>query len=217
MVLRTSVLAFAVTIPAVVFAQTQAPAAPATQGTMSPPSATLQPSLDILKQAIGSADVAHWKASSAIRDEAQSNLQSVQRDVATTLPGLLSTADAAPGSVAKTMPVFRNVDALYDVMLRIVVAAHLAAPKDQISALDQALSSLSEARRSLGDQIQSNAEAQETRELKLQTALRAVPPPAPAPAPVACTPPVKKRRTFPKKKTTATTKSTSSNSNSQTH
>ena len=217
MVLRTSVLAFAVAIPAATFAQPQAAVAPATQATVSP-SAILRPSLDILKQAVASADAEHWKATSAIREEAQSNLQSVQRDLASTLPGLLSAADAAPGSVSKNMPVFRNIDALYDVMLRIVVAAHLSAPKDQISALDQSLASLSEARRSLGDQIQSSAEAQEAREVKLQAALRAVPPPAPAPAPVACTPaPVKKRKTIPKKKTTTSTNSTSSNTSSQTH
>jgi hypothetical protein len=90
------------------------------------------------------------------------------------------------------------VDALYDVMLRLDAAARLAAPKDQMSALDQSLSALSDARHSLGDQLQSAAEMQDTRVIRLQAALKAVPAPAPPPAPAACTPPpAKKRRTKP--------------------
>jgi uncharacterized membrane protein YccC len=118
--------------------------------------------------------------------------------VQSTLPSLLATADAAPDSPAKTLPVFRNIDALYDVMLRLDAAGRLAAPKDQMSALDQAVSSLSDARHALGDQLQTSAENRETQIVHLQAALKAVPPPPPPPAPVTCTPPpVKKKRAKP--------------------
>jgi hypothetical protein len=160
----------------------------------SPPSTVVQPSLEILKQALGAVNLEKWKASNAIRDEANTNLHSVQRDVESTLPSLLTAADSAPDSVAKTLPVFRNIDALYDVMLRLDAAGRLAAPKDQISALDQALASVSDARRALGDQLQSSAEAQETRVGRLQAALKATPPPQPPPEPVACTPPPPKKK-----------------------
>jgi hypothetical protein len=201
MVLRASVLLLTFTTCGLL-SEAQAPAgnAPvaAPQVSATAPSSTLQPSLDILKQALASITIDHWKASSAIRSEAAANLQSVQRDMQTTLPSLLAAADAAPDSPAKTLPVFRNVDALYDVMLRLDAAARLAAPKDQMSALDQSLSALSDARHSLGDQLQSAAEMQDTRVIRLQAALKAVPAPAPPPAPAACTPPpAKKRRTKP--------------------
>jgi len=163
----------------------------------TPPSATLQPALDVLKQALAGMNIDKWKASPAIRSEADSNMRSVQRDVESTLPALVATADAAPDSPAKTLPVFRNVDALYDVLLRLDASARLAAPKDQMSAIDQALASVSDARHALGDQLQTSAEAQDARVVHLQAALKAVPPPPPpAPAPVACTPPppVKKKK-----------------------
>jgi hypothetical protein len=160
----------------------------------NPPSAAVQPSLDILKQALGEINLDKWKASTAIRTEAVGNLQSIQRDLQTTLPPLLAAGDAAPDSTAKTLPVFRNIDALYDVMLRLDAAGRLAAPKEQISALDQALSSLSDARHALGDQVQANADAQEARVNRLQAALKAVPPPTPPPAAVTC-PPAPTRKT----------------------
>ena len=186
---------------------------------VNPPSAVLRPSMEILHTALGQLTIDGWKASAAIRSEADENLRSVQHDLQATLPSLLAAADAAPDSTTKTMPVFRNVDALYDVMLRLDAAGRLAAPKDQISALDQALSSLSNARSALGDQVQANAEAQEAHVVRLQAALKAIPPPAPPPppaAPVVCTPPpVKKRTTKPAVKKPAATP-TSSPANSQT-
>jgi len=230
MVLRTSLLLLAFGAPGMVLAgqsPTNAvqgptpnrtnPMPPATAST--PPSATLQPSLDVLKQALAQISTDKWKASPAIRTEADGNLHSVQRDVETTLPPLIAAADAAPDSVAKAIPVFRNIDALYDVMLRLDTAGRLAAPRDQMSALDQALSSVSDARHSLGDQLQTSAEAQDARVMHLQAALKAVPPPPPpAPAPVACTPPppVKKKRIVKPAAKPATSSTTSTSSNSQT-
>jgi hypothetical protein len=178
--------------------------APANSGRIA---ATLQPSVQLVKEALSTVTVDKWKASSAIKSEADGNLQSVQRDMDQTLPGLVMAADSAPDSAAKALPVFRNVDALYDVMLRLDAAGRLAAPKDQIGALDDALASIANARRTLGDQLQANADAQEQRIIKLQQAA-ARPAPAPAPAPVQCTPPppttTKKKRTSSKSTSTAT-------------
>jgi hypothetical protein len=177
----------------------------------APPSATLQPSLDVLKQGISEIRVDRWKASGAIRNEAQSNVGSIQRDLESTLPPLLAAADAAPDSTAKVLPVYRNVDALYDVMLRLVAAGRLAAPSDQMSALDQALARLSDGRRSLGEQLQADADAQERRVSRLESALKAVPPPVPPPAPAICpsTPAKKKARPVAKPKPPASSQNSS--------
>jgi hypothetical protein len=165
----------------------------AASGTTSPmatlPSATLQPALDVLKQALAGINVDKWKASSAVRDDAESNLRSIQRDVEMTLTPLLAAGDAAPSSTAKTLPAYRNVEALYDVVLRLEAAGQLAAPRDQASALQQALADLNDARRALGDQLQQDAEGQDRQIVRLQAALKAIPPPLPPPAPVVCTPP----------------------------
>ncbi len=220
MVLRIPIFSFALCMPGILLAaQTPSGGLPPTSPTASvattspvAPSATLQPSLDVMKQALAGMTVDRWKASPAIRTEAQSNLQSVQRDMESTLPSLLAAADAAPDSPAKTLPVYRNIDALYDVMLRLDAAGRLAAPKDQMSALDQAVSSLSDARRSLGDQLQTSSENRETQIVRLQAALKAVPAPPPPPAPVACAPtPVKKKKARPAAKPAPQTPATKQN------
>jgi hypothetical protein len=207
MVLKASLLVLSLSAPATVL-MAQTSSVPPTSSPTRPAlaSATLQPSLDILRQALNQMAIDKWKASPAIREEADSNLRSVQHDLQSTLPSLLATADAAPASAANALPVYRNVEALYDVMLWLDAAGRLAAPAGQISALDQALASLSGVRHALGDQVQMNAEAQEARVAHLQTALNAVPPPPAASAPVPCTPtpPARKKRiTKPAAKPTA--------------
>jgi hypothetical protein len=142
----------------------------------------------LVKEALNTVNIDKWKASGAIKSEADGNLHSVQRDIEETLPSLVRAADTAPDSAAKTLPVFRNVDALYDVMLRLDAAGRLSAPKDELGALDDALASIAKARSALGDQLQANTEAQEQRMIRLQQAA-AHPVVAPAPAPVQCTPP----------------------------
>ena len=190
------------------------PADPPTVARATLPSATLQPALDILRTALYTVRIDRWKASNPIRDEAQSNIGSIQRDVQSTLPALLATADAAPSSAAKALPVYTNVEALYDVILRVDAAAHLAAPADQTSALDQALARLDDSRRALADQLQQTAAAQEAQVVHLQAALKAVPPPVPPPpppAPVKCpVTPVHRR-----KPATTATKPTTPPANSQ--
>lgn len=188
MTLRTSILVLAFAAPGLpLAAQTAAPVSAPTSAAL--PSATLQPSLNVLRTALSSLRIDRWKASNAIRDDAQNNVGSIQRDLQSTLPALLATADAAPNSPAKTLPVYSNIEALYDVMLRIDAAARLAAPTDQMSAIDQALARLDDGRRALGQQLQQNADGQEAQIIRLQAALKAVPPPQPPPpppAPVKC-------------------------------
>jgi hypothetical protein len=189
--LRDSFCCVALCAPCLVLTVAAQPINTATGGTPASTGRTgaaLQPAVRLVKEALSTVNIDKWKASSAIKSEADGNLNSVQRDIDQTLPGLVMAADAAPDSTSKALPVFRNVDALYDVMLRLDAAGRLAAPKDQVGALDDALSSIATARRTLGDQLQASADAQEQRMTRLQQAA-ARPAPAPAPVAVSCPPP----------------------------
>ncbi len=156
-------------------------------------SAIMQPSLNALGQTIGTLRPEKWKASGAVRDEAAANIVSIRQDLETILPPLLASADGAPGSVAQVLPAYRNIEALYDVLLRVAEVGRLSAPNDQAAALEEARSSLEGARRALGESVQTSALAQEQQVHNLQAAVRAIPP---APAPVACPAPapVKKHK-----------------------
>ena len=148
-------------------ALTHAQAAPATA------SSILSPALDRLRQSLSAVRLEKWKAPGPARQDASSNMGSIQRDLDGTLPALLAAADAAPGQVSKTLPVFRNVDALYDVLLRVVETADLSAPETDTDTLQGALAALDDARRTLGDQMQAASLSQEQQVGALQEKLRA--------------------------------------------
>jgi len=153
-------------------------------------SAMLQPSLDGLHTTIQGLHLDKWKGGS-VRAEAERNIGSIMQDLEGTLPPLLQNADAAPASVSAALPALRNVDALYDVVLRVFDAARVTAPGDQVEALQQAMSGLESGRRSLMDHVAAAADAREKQVAELQTKLKTqvVPVcPAPPPAPVCPTP-----------------------------
>jgi len=175
------------------------PAAPANPA----PSALIQPAIDTLQQTIGGLKLDKWKGGS-VRTEATSNVTSIQRNLQSTLPGLLKDADAAPNSISGVLPVYRDVIALYDVVLRVYDAARVSGSVDQVSALQQALSSLEGGRRALHERLMSAATAQEEQISQLQIAIQTKPAPqvCPVVTPPAPAAPAKK----PAKKKPAATK-----------
>jgi hypothetical protein len=154
----------------------------------------MQPAIETLRQTIWILRPEKWKASDAIRQETSANIDSIHRDLTNTLPSLLTAADQTPDSVSRMLPAYRNIEALYDVLLRVAEAGNIAAPSKENGALERARTALEDARRTFGDRLTSAALAQDQQVHSLQAALRAVPP---AVAPVACPPPppVKKHRT----------------------
>jgi hypothetical protein len=184
---------------AVLAAQTPASAPAAETQPLKMPSAIMQPALDTLQQTISMLRPEKWKMSGAAREEAAANISSIRHDLEATLPSLLTSADGAPDSVTQVLPAYRNVEALYDVLLRVSETGSLFAPDQQSSALEEARAKLEVGRRELGERLQSAAVAREKQMHDLQAAVRAIPPPAPAPVcPLTPTPTKHK----PRKKTT---------------
>lgn len=207
-------------------AQAPANGAPPTSApALSSISATLQPSLTAVRRTLDSLNIEKWKRGS-IRDEASQNIDAIEHDLQANLPALLQDADSAPGSVSKALPLDRHVNALYDVLLRVVEAARVIAPEDQAAQLQQTLAGLSSARLELSNRIQGSAEATEKQVVDLRATIEAQAARRPQPAPVAlpCVPPAKPHRTTrrrttkppanPAQKKSAPTTATPSTSNS---
>jgi hypothetical protein len=151
-----------------------------------PSSAIVQPALTEVQRSVSALDIPRWKAPGEVKNAAQQNAASIQRDLADTLPGLLSKADAAPSTVPSAFAVYRNVDALYDVLLRVCETATLAAPQFESDALFSSLNKLEAARSQLGDAIFNASQQREDQVVKLEAAVRAAaaaqaqaPPPKP--------------------------------------
>jgi hypothetical protein len=147
------------------------------------PSDLLHPALSQISQTIVSLNISRWKAPGEVRGGTQQNVDSIQRDLNNTLPGLLATADATPGSVSAVFPVYRNIDALYDVLLRVSQTAMLAAPENEANSINDALGKLESARSDLGNSILNTAQNNEAEVVKLRAsiqqaaAVQAAPPP----------------------------------------
>jgi len=177
----------------------------------TPPSAILSPALESLKQTLAILRPDKWKAPGTVTTEQVEDIASIQRDLDTTLPPLLRAADASPGSVPTLLPAYRNVEALYDVVVRVAQTSILAAPAPQSAALQQAVASLQQDRRAFGDQMQSAAQSQDRQLIAVRTQLRTLQATPPPPAPVCPPPPAPVKKAKPRPKPAATTPPPSSN------
>lgn len=161
---RALLMALLVAVSASMAAQTAAPAT-------STASSTVRPALSQVAQTLNGVDVRRWKAPNPVREEVQGDIAAIQRDLSGTLAGLLQQADTAPNSVPAAFAVYRNVDALYDTLLRVVETAELAAPENEEAQLESALKNLEGSRSSLGDAIQSGAQTEQAELMRLRTVM----------------------------------------------
>jgi hypothetical protein len=128
----------------------------------------LQPAIDNLHQTLAGLNVNKWKAPGDVRGQMQSDVDSMQRDLNGTLPDLLTKARAASSSVSPSFAVFRNVDALYDVLLRVTETATLAGAQGA-GSLEQARATLEQARAQLGSALLQQSQAQDAEVVQLRT------------------------------------------------
>src|SRR3984885_15602860 len=154
-------------------AAAQAPAAAAAPAPAGFAMTNLRPALANVQTAITNLNVAHWKAPNDIRATTQQDVNSMQRDLNTTLPPLLAQADAAaasngPAALAPAFAVFRNLDALYDVLLRVTETAGLAGSSSDASSLEEARAGLEDGRAKLGTWLLQAIGAQDAQVVRLQ-------------------------------------------------
>jgi hypothetical protein len=149
-------------------AQGVAKSAAAGDDSSQKPSAIVSSALDVVAKAGSAVDLNKWKTPNTVRGEVDANLASIQKDLQTTLPPLLVTADAAPANASASLPVLLNLDALYSVLLRVTIASRAGAPREENVGLEQAAITLDNARRELGDRIMAAAVANEKRVAALQ-------------------------------------------------
>jgi hypothetical protein len=182
-----------------------APAPPAAPGSVTITTEDIRPEVDRLNQAVSGINVPKWKAPNQVKDQTQSDIGSIQRNLKTTLPELLDAAKAAPTTIAPAFAVYRNVCALYDVLLRVAETATLAGPQQDGALLENELQGLDAAKKSLGTSIFDAATSRDSEivqlrasnsQLKEQIAAVQTPPKKVVvnDGPAATTPPKKKKK-----------------------
>ncbi len=155
----------------------------------------LKPSLASLYATLADLKLEKWKGGN-VRTEAEHDTASIVDDLNQKIPDLLKNADAAPTRIGAALPLAQNFAALYDVSLRVLDAARIAAPADQAAKIQDTMNGLAAANRKLYDRLAQASQAQETHIGDLETKIKVqqeaaahavvdAPPPPACPAPPA--------------------------------
>ena len=136
------------------------------------PSDLVQPALSRINETIAGLNISRWKAPGDVKTNTQQNVDSIHNDLSNTLPSLLAAADAAPQQVSAVFPVYRNIDALYDVLLRVSQTADRSTSRDEAASIADALSKLEAARAALGNAILSASKGNEAEVAKLRSTIQ---------------------------------------------
>ena len=113
-----------------------------------------------------------WKTDSNSKKQAQANAESVTRNLHDALPGIMGELRAAPESLVSTFKLYRNLDALYDVLGSVVESTGAFGSKDEFQVLANDLTAIEGSRRSFADRMETLAGTKEVELTKLRTQIR---------------------------------------------
>ena len=116
--------------------------------------------------------IEHWKADSGYKRQALGNVDSIQRNLQGALPEMLAQLRSAPESLPATFKLYRNLDALYDVLGSVVEGAGAFGSKDDLQSLSNDLSSFEGTRKQLAERIENLSSAKEAEIVRLRTDLK---------------------------------------------
>lgn len=102
-----------------------------------------------------------WKTESAQKQQAQQNAESLVRNLTAALPGMVAAARSQPNGFSANFKLYRNLGALYDVLLQLTESAGAFGSKGEFQALGEQLQGWDEIRRNYGDYLQQLAAAKD--------------------------------------------------------
>jgi hypothetical protein len=125
-----------------------------------------------------SLDLAHlriekWKGDRAVKEDAAAKTESLERNLTGALPGMVEAVRANPNNLAPGLKLYRNLNAVYDVLAFVAEAAGAFAPKDEFRALAADLQEIDTSRRALADALENMASAQDQEVARLRAQIQA--------------------------------------------
>ncbi|HEY1937047.1 MAG TPA: hypothetical protein VGJ33_03835 [Candidatus Angelobacter sp.] len=156
-----------------VAAQTQAQPSPAQQGQAASPVADLNAILLQVQQAtstasvnIGKLRIEKWKTDSEQRQQLQEIAESLQKNIANAMPGMVSDVQTSRGGVAASFKLYHNLNVVYENLSYLADVAGSLGKKDEFEPLAADAAALESARKNLSTYIEQAA-------LRLESAVRA--------------------------------------------
>ncbi len=100
---------------------------------------------------LGKLRIDKWKADSSTKSQATDNVESIQRNIANALPGLISAVRSAPQSLGTNFKLYRNINALYDVLANLAESAGAFGKREEYEVIAPHVAAIDDDRRGYGD------------------------------------------------------------------
>src|SRR5260370_21154619 len=117
-----------------------------------------------------------WKTGGSSKKQVLGNVDSIERNLQSALPEMIAQLRNAPEDLPATFKLYRNLDALYDVMGSVVESVGAFGPKNDFQSLSNDLNSFEGTRRQLAERLANLAASKEQGMCRFATELK--PPPA---------------------------------------
>src|SRR5215831_4377599 len=127
--------------------------------------------------------VEKWKTDGSYKKQAQSNIDSISRNLQSALPEIITQLRNSPEDLGATFKLYRNLDALFGVMGGVTESAGAFGSKDEFQSLSNDMSALERSRRAFADRMENLASSKDAELTQLRTQVKALQAAAPA-APV---------------------------------
>ena len=122
---------------------------------------------------LGRVRVEKWKTDDRYKEQARTNAESLQRNLTGAVPTLIQQVRTNPSSLAANVKLYRNLNAVYDVLSSFSESVGAFGTKEDYSALARDTSDLDNIRRSLADQLEQMASVQDSQLARLTAQVRA--------------------------------------------
>jgi hypothetical protein len=116
--------------------------------------------------------VERWKTDGSSKKQALGNVDSIQRNLQNALPEIIGQLRNAPEDLSATFKLYRNLDALYDVLGSVAEAAGAFGPKDDFQAVANDLTSFESTRKQIAERLEGLAASKEQEIVRLRTDLK---------------------------------------------
>ena len=118
--------------------------------------------------------IERWKTDTSSKKQALGNVDSIQRNLQNALPEIMVQVRNGPEDLPATFKLYRNLDALYDVLGSVVEAVGAFGSKDDFQSLSNDLSSFEGTRKQFAERIENLASSKEQEIVRLRTDLKTV-------------------------------------------
>jgi predicted nucleic acid-binding Zn-ribbon protein len=116
--------------------------------------------------------IERWKTDSASKRQTLGDVESIQRNLQSALPEMIAQLRNGPEDMPATFKLYRNLDALYDVMGGVVESAGAFGPKDDFQSLSNDLNGFEGSRKQLAERMNNLATSKEQEIVRLRADLK---------------------------------------------